>query len=261
MKKNEHEKFVQTIPYGRPLLKSKIRVNHKGEVVIYGKQKIWHVKDIDAAIRQQLFHVLFHYEDAILLKPRVKHSGEISRMENIIQSIGSLLKSVGTIQDVKSLKDKIVEFKNNLQNMELVLTNRERQEMTIVKKILTRAEHLMSEKNRCNKIILDTLNILLNLVDKINTKQLENFCWNDYFTCLKNIKTITVNPYKQKTQLRLFKKLQYEIYGMIKIGKENIAQKLLWNGIEKLIPLSPVKLPIRINEQKFTIENGKIILK
>lgn len=256
--KSNIEKFVQSIPYGRSFHTVKIKVNDKGEVVIYGKERIWHVQDLNAAIRQQLFHVLFHYEDAMLLKPiKIKHSGQISQMENTVQKIESLLKSMETIQNIKVLKDKVTEFENNLKNIEGILTEKEKRDISIVKKVLIRAEKLLQERERCEKIITTTLLNWILVFSFLDTNKIEEIKWNQFFESIKKLKTVHINPYRIRAQSPEVRFLQYELYSLTKNDIEKAKIKL-WKAIEKIIPIYPGQLDIEIDGKKLTIKDGKI---
>ena len=256
--KNNLERFVQAIPYGRPLPKVKIKVNDKGEIIIYGKDKTWHVQDLNAAIRQQLFHVLFHYEDAILLKPiEMKYSGQISQMENTVQKIESLLKSMGTIQSIKVLKDKVTEFEKNLKDIEALLTEKEKRDVSIVKKVLIRAEKLLQERERCEKLITATLGHWIIVYSFLDTNKIKEVKWNQFFDSVRKIRTIYTNPYRARTQSSEVKYLQYKLYLLVKNDIEK-AKKRLWRTIEKIVPIYPGELKIQINGEIMIIQDGKI---
>lgn len=253
------DKFVQTIPYGQPLSKAKIKVNDKGEIIIEGKEKTWYVKDLNAAIRQQLFHVLSHYEDlTILLKPiEMQHSGQISQMENTVQKIESLLKSMGTIQSITVLKDKVTEFEKNLKDIEVLLTEKEKRDVSIIRKVLIRANKLLQERERCEKIITTTLLDLILVFSFLDTNKIEEIKWNQFFESIKKLKTVHVNPYRTRTQSPEVRFLQYELYSLTKNDIEKAKIKL-WKAIEKIIPIYPEQLYIEIDGKNFSIKDGKI---
>lgn len=255
--KSNIEKFVQTIPYGWPLSQAKIKVNDKGEIVIYGKET-WHVKDIDAAIRQQLFHVIFHYEDAILLKPiKVEHPGQISQIENTVQKMGSLLESIETIQSIKVLKEEVTDFENNLKLVEQILTEREKKDFFIVKKVLIRAEKLLQERARCEKIITSSLCNWIIVYSALSKKD-DFIKWPFFFDSVRKLRTIHVNPYRIRTQSPQVKFLQYKLYPLVKNDAQKAKEKL-WQTIETIVPIYPGELKIEINGRKMIIQNGKIL--
>lgn len=259
--KSNLERFVQTIPYGRPLSQSKIKVNDKGEIVIFGKEKIWHVKDINTAIRQQLFHILFYYEDLIIKWPKkIEHKGQISKIEDNIDKIDSLLKANAALENINNLKTSISDLKNNLKKTELVLTAKEKRDLTIAKKVLSRVEKLIEEKERCDLIIRNTVIKIIEIINLLDKKDVQEIKWNEYFDVFKKLRTVYVNPYKEKTQLVIYRRLQYEMYNLIKKQNFEKAEKLLWQGLERLLSLYPGTLTAHIGEKTIKIQNGIINL-
>ncbi|MGC8651028.1 MAG: hypothetical protein ACP5RX_00115 [Minisyncoccia bacterium] len=258
--KSNIETFVQTIPYGRSLHTAKLKVNSKGEVVIIGREKTWSVKDIDAAIRQQLLHVTFHYEDLIIRWPKkVEHKGKIYQVEDTVDKVNSLLKANAILEN-SDLEISISNLKNNLEAVKFALTEQEKRDLSIVKKVLHRAEKLVQEKERCNLIIRNVILAIIEMINVLEKKDTSNIKWSEYFDVFKKLGTVYVNPYQEKTKLVIYRKLQYEIYDLVKKQNLEQAKKLLWQGLEKLLSLYPNTLTAHIGEKTIKIQNGIINL-
>lgn len=252
------ERFVQAIPYGRQLSKAKMKVNHKGEIVIQGKEKTWHVKDIESAIRQQLFHVLFHYENLIIRWPKkVEHKGQIPVIEETINKVNSLIKVNATLEN-SNLKKSISDLKNSLEEFKIILTEKEQKDLSIIKKVLSRAEQLVQEKERCDLIIRMAILTMIEMINALEKENVSDIKWADYFNIFKKLNTVYVNPYREKTQLTIYRKLRYNIYDLVKKQNFQKAKELLWQGLEKLLPLYPDTLTVHIGEKTIKIQNGII---
>jgi hypothetical protein len=258
--KSNLEKFVQTIPYGQSLPTSKIKINSKGEIVIYGKERVWHVQDLNAAIRQQMFHVMVSYESVILSLPNlIRHKGEIAHLKEITEEINSLIGKINYFRNTKMIKDKVNEFEKQLQDAKNILTEKQVKDLTIVTKVLRRANKLLEERKRCEKIITTILGYWIIAYSLLDTNKIGEIKWSQFFESIKKLRTIHANPYKIRTQSVEIKFLQYKFYSLIKENKIEEAKKKLWQAIEKIIPIYPSKLEIKINNKIITIQDGKII--
>jgi len=255
--KSNIEKFVQTIPYGRPLSRAKIKVNDKGEIIIYGKDKTWHVKDIDAAIRQQLFHVIFHYEDFIMFSPvKTRYSGKISKLQNTLDKINSMIKTTGDIKIV-SLISQFNKLKEQLDNVAASITTEELKNKEIVTGVLWRAEKLIEEKRRCVKLIMYCFETLCSLYNVLEDKDTEMIKWNVVFDSLKKIQTVHVNPYRERTKSREIKFLQYHLFPLVETNLDTAKTKIQ-QAVFKLVPIYPLEIEFKLGEKSYIIQNGQV---
>jgi hypothetical protein len=259
--KSNIEKFVQSIPYGRPLSRAKIKVNDKGEIVIYGKEKVSHVQDLNSAIRQQLFHIPQNYKDVVLsLSDSIKHKGEIIHLEEIIEEIDSLMGKIYYFRNTEVIKAKINQFEQELKDAKNILTEKQKRDITIITKVAYRANKLLEERERCEKIITTSLLNLILVFSFLDNGKIEQIKWNDFFDSVKKFRTIYVNPYRIRTQSREVRFLQYDFYSLIKNDDIEKAKKKLWQAIEKIVPIYPGELQIQINGEIIIIQDGKITI-
>jgi len=252
------ESYVQTIPYGKLLHNSNIKVNNRGEIVIIGKTKTWHVKDIDAAIRQQLFHVASQYEDMIVnWKKQMIHKGSVSEIEKSIVKINELLNTLQNIHqlDISKINDEIL---SSLQNIKFELEKKEKEELEKLNKVMQRGFALLEEKKRCELIIRNAIVVIIELFNALDNRDVSKIKWNKYFDALKKLNTVYVNPYRTKTQLVIYRKLRYDIYNLVKEQKLKEVKNLLWQGLEKLLPLYSDTIIINIGTKTMKINNGII---
>jgi len=257
-KRDKLERYVQPIPYGYPLRNAKIKVNDKGEIIIIGKTKIWHVKDIDAAIRQQLFHVASHYEDMVVnWKKKLIHKGSVSEIEKSIVKINALLNTLQNIHqlNISKINDEIL---SSLQNLKFELEKKEKEELEKLNKVMQRGFALLEEKKRCELIIRNVIVAIIELFNALDNGDVSKIKWNKYFDAFKKLNTVYVNPYRTKTQLVIYRKLRYDIYNLVKEQKFKEAKNLLWQGLEKLLPLYPDTIIINIGKKTMKINNGII---
>jgi len=258
--KSNIEKFVQTIPYGRPLSRAKIKVNDKGEIIIYGKEKVSHVQDINSVIRQQLFHILINYEGTVLSLPdSIRHKGEIIHLKEVTEEINSLIGRIYYFRNTKVIKAKINQFEQELKDVKNILTEKQKKDITIVAKVAYRADKLLEERERCEKIITTTLLNWILVFSFLDNGKIEQIKWNDFFDSVKKFRTIHANPYRIRTQSREVRFLQYDFYSLVKNDIDK-AKKKLWQAIEKLVPIYPSRLEIKINDKTITIQDGKILI-
>ncbi|MGB9763013.1 MAG: hypothetical protein ACPLW7_03255 [Minisyncoccia bacterium] len=254
---NKIEVFVQAIPYGKPLRTSKMKVNNKGEVIIIGKEKTWTVKDIDAAIRQQLFHVIFHYEDFIMSSPiKNQYPGEISKLKTTLDKINEIIKITGDIKIV-SLASQFNKLKEQLDNVAASITAEELKNKEIVARVLWRAEKLIEEKQRCETLIISCFDTLCSLYNALESKDMERIKWNIVFDSLKKIQTVHVNPYRERTKSR---EVQFLQYGLFPLATTNIdkAKSKIQQAIFKLIPIYPLDIEFRLGDKTYKIKNGQV---
>ena len=260
-KRDKLERYVQPIPYGYPLRNAKIKVNDKGEIIIIGKTKTWHVKDIDAAIRQQLFHVAAQYEDMIVdWKKQIIHKGSISELKEAVVKINQLLNNLGKMHGLNTtqLNDEII---SPLKKLKTTLENKEVNNLEILEKVINRGFLLLEEKMRCENIIGSALSEIVNIIYYIDFEpdKLQLIKWGNFFETIKKLLTIHVNPYRNRIQISLFrKKIKYEIFKNIKSGNLEKAKNILWQGIYKLIPIYPKELIFSVGKKKIKIVNGVI---
>jgi len=255
------ESYVQTIPYGKPLHSSNIKVNDRGEIVIIGNKKTWYVKDIDAAIRQQLFHVAAQYEDMIVnWKKQIIHKGSISELEEAVIKINQLLNNLEKMHGLNTtqLNEEII---SPLKKLKTILENKEVNNLEILEKIINRGFLLLEEKMRCENIIRNALSEIVNIIYYIDFEpdKLQLIKWGNFFETIKKVLTIHVNPYRNRIQISLFrKKIKYEVFKNIKSGNLEKAKNILWQGIYKLIPIYPKELTFSVGKKKIKIINGII---
>lgn len=251
------ERFVQAIPYGRPLRSSKMKVNSKGEVIIIGKEKTWTVKDIDAAIRQQLFHVIFHYEDFLMFSPiKTQYPGKISKLQNTLDKVNSMIKTTGDIKIV-SLASQFNKLKEQLNNVASSLAAEEFKSKEIVTAVLWRAEKLIEEKRRCIRIIMYCFETLCSLYNILECKDTEKIKWGVVFDSLKKIQTVHVNPYRERTKSREIKFLQYNLFPIVETNLDTAKTKIQ-QAIFKLIPIYPLDIEFKLGGKWYKITNGQI---
>lgn len=253
-RKDEFIQIVQTIPYGKPIKEVKMGVNKKGEIIIYGKKKTFHIKDLDAAIRQQLFHVLSYYEDLIINWPKkLIHKGRISQIKKLEQEINEILND----PFLKSFPNQtFTESLKQLDELQKELQQQEKEKVDIVKRVLFRAKMLIEEKKRCQKIIKEGIKRISLLIFQIEyNNEIE---WNEYFTVIKKIRSIYANPYQDKTQSALFHKLQYKVFELVKNNNGQKAKELLLMGIKKLVSVYEGQLTFYVGKTKIIVQNKMI---
>ncbi|NMB92143.1 MAG: hypothetical protein GYA31_00765 [Parcubacteria group bacterium] len=254
---NKPEAFVQAIPYGRSLRTVKMKVDTKGEVVIIGKEKTWRVKDIDAAIRQQLFHVIFHYEDFIMFSPiKNQYPGKISKLRNTLDKINSMIKTTGDIKIV-SLASQFDKLKEQLNSVAASITAQEVKSKEIVAGVLWRAQKLIEEKQRCVRLIMYCFETLCSLYNTLESKDTKKIKWNVVFDSLKKIQTVHVNPYRERTRSREIKFLQYNLFPLVETNLDTAKTKIQ-QAIFKLIPIYPLDIEFKLGDKTYRIKNGQI---
>jgi len=262
IKKREIDKEwpVQPIPFGTQFTKfTKIVVTNLGNIYVLDRretksrlpdlkeEKKSHTLTIEDAISQQ-GDILSHYLNTEIGK--LKHKGQISKLEQFKEGLDSLLESAKIHNhDLEQIfgasKEKLDEILEKQKN--------------IVEAVLKRMEYLIEERDRCERIIGQTMNIwstiglrLCKLPPEGQLKSLSkkdydylitilNIPWNDFFSLMKQTETVRVNPYRERTQSLEVKSLG-KLYKLIKERKINEAIDDLFKAIQKTKRICPKEL-------------------
>ena len=235
--------------------KAKIAINEQGQVVIRtGRpERLIHIKDLNAAIRQQLLHIAGHYKEILFLSPLLaQHSGLI---EILTRDMSKLNQTANLLATVSSLSQSIEQLEQEIKKIKGRIALEKRREMKIVKVALSRAEDLLRERQRCENLIsLSLTNWFVVYNQLIKGEEIK---WSEFFESVQKIQTIKVNPYRERTQSSVVKFLQYNLYPLAKKDKKEAARKL-WLAVKKLLPIYPYTITFRIGQKQWEIINGKI---
>lgn len=251
------ERVIQPIPYNSIISKAKIRVNENGQVVIVSGERLVHIKDLNAAIRQQLLYVAGYYENLIFSSPQpLEKKGLLDILRNDLEKIRLSAKS---LSEVQTLKKQTLELKRRLGKIRWQLQKEEQEALKVYLAVLSRVELLLEERQRCENIIYLALLSWLLVYNQLIEGRIKEIKWSDFFESVKKIKTIYVNPYRERTQSKEVLFLEYGLYQLAVKEKDLAkAQKKLWEAIKKILPVFPSSLTLIIGGRQWKIENGKV---
>ena len=239
--------------------KAKIAINEQGQVVIRTSrpERLIHIKDLNAAIRQQLLHIAGHYKEILFLSPLLaQHSGLIEILTRDMSKLNQTANLLATVSTLSStLRQSIEQLEQEIKKIKGRIALEKRKQMKIVEVALSRAEDLLRERQRCENIIsLSLANWFIVYNQLIKGEEIK---WSEFFESVQKIQTIRVNPYRERTQSSVVKFLQYNLYPLAKKDKKEAARKL-WLAVKKLLPIYPYTITFRIGQKQWEIINGKI---
>jgi len=258
-------RFVQAIPFGRPLGSAKIKVDENGDIWIFGPEKNWHLKDIYSAIRQQLLHVLWKYSDVLITAPlQVLKKSKKDEYEDILKSLKSLIEKI-QLQNNKQLGEVYVEFLKEsgilVGKIKEIIEKNEQ----IALGVSTRINYLIGEQKRCEEKINAALENWLAIYEILSEKPKEKYTikWHDFFYRTRVLQTLKVNPFRERIQSKEVKFLQYNFYTLVRADLIEEAKGQIFRAIEKVIPLYSKEIDFdfkieRIKKEGYKIQGGKL---
>jgi len=264
--------IVQKIPPNSK--KSKMGVNENGKIIIprhKGKPEI--VAGIEEALRQQGIHIPSSYMDTIIdfgNSLSIERAGEVNKLYALVMDIENIKKSLETI-DTKEIQDTKQKLITDFKEVQKIIPERIKRDIDIILAVQTRTAILLEEKNRCEKIVnlaVKRFGEAYKYFVEFDNNKKAKISWSDIIQSLKSLKTVKVNPFRERTWDRRIKILRGEgkekknIYDIYKEGDIKLCKKRIWEAIAALIPVYTSKCEIHLKvkniETTIILEKGSV---